>query len=40
MKKKKVRILRYEKRKIRTKTDGKRIQKLSYVVEQQLENKL
>ena len=37
---KKVMILRVEKRKIRTKTDGNRIQKLSYANEQQLENKL
>ena len=37
---KKVRILREEKRKIWNKKDGQRIQKLSYAIEQQLENKL
>lgn len=36
----KVRILREEKRKIWNKKDGQRIQKLSYAIEQQLENKL
>lgn len=37
---KKVRILRVEKRKIWNKIDGQRIQKLSYAIEKQLENKL
>ena len=39
-KKKKVRILRVKKRKIWNKKDGQRIQKLSYAIEQLLENKL